>query len=88
MQTPPPSRSKFYTIDFQAVKAASARREEWRSPGMRNPLDEFVIERVMVSETPGFKHPPPRTPRQSAASAAFSVALGRIAADVLAESGR
>ena len=29
-----------------------------------------------------------RTPRQSAASAAFSVALGRIAADVLAESGR
>jgi hypothetical protein len=28
------------------------------------------------------------TPRQSAASAAFSVALGRIAADVLAESGR
>ena len=28
------------------------------------------------------------TPRQSAASAAFSVALGRIAADALAESGR
>ena len=89
MQTPPPSRSKFYTIDFQAVKAASARREEWRSPGMRNPLDEFVIERVMVSETPGFGNiRRRRTPRQSAASAAFSVALGRIAADVLAESGR
>jgi len=29
-----------------------------------------------------------RTPRQRAASAAFSVALGRIAADVLAGSGR
>ena len=29
-----------------------------------------------------------RTPRQSAAIAAFSVALGLIAADVLAESGR
>ena len=49
--------------------------------GNDDPLDEFVIEQVLVSERRG-------TPRQSAASAAFSVALGRIAADVLAESGR
>jgi hypothetical protein len=51
---------------------------------MKNPPDAFVIERVMTSETRGRR----RTPRQSAASAAFSVALGRIAADVLAKSGR
>lgn len=50
-------------------------------------LDGFVIERnikrVVASETSaaGLK-------RQSAAIAAFSVALGRIAADVLAGSGR
>ena len=47
-------------------------------------LDEFVIERVMASEmsaAAGLK-------RQSAAIAAFSVALGRIAADALAKSGR
>ena len=46
-----------------------------------NPPDVFVIERVLVSERRG-------TPRQSEASAAFSVALGRIAADALALSGR
>jgi hypothetical protein len=47
-------------------------------------LDEFVIERVVALETSaagGLK-------RQSAAIAAFSVALGRIAADALAGSGR
>ena len=46
-------------------------------------LDEFVIEQDMASVTAaaaGLK-------RQSAVIAAFSVALGRIAADVLAESG-
>jgi hypothetical protein len=46
-------------------------------------LDEFVIERVKASETSAAAGPP----RQSAAIAAFSVALGRIAADVLAKSG-
>jgi hypothetical protein len=45
----------------------------WSWLGSRPP-DECVIERVIRS--------------QSAASAAFNVALGRIAADVLAESGR
>jgi hypothetical protein len=49
----------------------------------RDPLDELVIERVH-----GFGNARRRALRQSAASAAFSVALGRIAADVLAESGR
>jgi len=47
-------------------------------------LDEFVIERDMASEASaaaGLK-------RQSVAIAAFSVALGLIAADALAESGR
>ena len=51
-------------------------------------LDEFVIERViervLASETSaaaGLK-------RQNAAIAAFNVALGRIAADALAASGR
>ena len=45
--------------------------------GNENPLDESIIERVTILEM-----------RQSAASAAFSVALGRIAADALASSGR
>ena len=45
-----------------------------------DPLDDVIIERVAVSEAPAAA--------QSAAIAAFSVALGRIAADVLAASGR
>jgi hypothetical protein len=47
-----------------------------------NPLDEFVIERVLAAETATAAR------RQSAAIAAFSVALGRIAADALASSGK
>jgi hypothetical protein len=47
-------------------------------------IDEFVIERVMATETPAAAGPG----RQSAAMATFSVALGRIAADALASSGR
>jgi hypothetical protein len=51
---------------------------------MSDPLDAFVIERALQpSKT---RHRKRR--RQSAARAAFSVALGRIAADVLAASGR
>ena len=44
-----------------------------------------VIERVSSSLGNARRR---RTPRQSATSAAFSVALGRIAADILVESGR
>jgi hypothetical protein len=59
---------------------------------MKNPLDEFVIERVFkcagLQVHLGHGNARGRTPRQSAARAAFSVALGRIAADALAESGR
>jgi hypothetical protein len=43
---------------------------------------KYTIERIMAREARR------RTARYSAASAAFSVALGRIAAEVLAESGR
>ena len=49
---------------------------------MKNPLDEFIIERFIVS----VRHR--RMLRHSAARAAFSVALGRIAADALASLGR
>ena len=55
-----------------------------------NPLDEFVIERVLVSQSRGLGdvRRPPGNGVQSEASAAFSVALGRIAADALASSGK
>jgi isocitrate dehydrogenase len=41
-----------------------------------------------IKDRPGCPGRVHLTPRQSAASAAFSVALGRIAADTLAGSGR
>ena len=51
-------------------------------------LDEFVIERDFERFLASERSAAAGLKRQSAAIAAFSVALGRIAADVLAESGR
>ena len=102
MKTPPPQPWRLYSTDFLVVKDASEARGREQEAARKfravliddegasrataraeDSLDAFVIERVVASDARR-----PRTPRQSAAIAAFSVALGRIAADVLAESGR
>ena len=61
-------------------------------PATFDPNSEFLDRKggidsdlIVAGRYPGRLH---LTPRQRAASAAFSVALGRIAADVLARSGR
>jgi hypothetical protein len=71
-----------YSIGLRAAYASRYRGDVVARN--ENPLDEFVIEQIMASEMPAASG----SRRQSAAIAEFSVALGRIAADALAGSGR
>jgi hypothetical protein len=60
---------------------------ERTSAKTENPPDAVGIERVVISNVAALGVGARRTP-QSAASAAFSVVLGRMATEALASSGR
>ena len=84
LKTPP--RLGVYSIGFRAVKVVWARRfwPHFQAVAQnKNPPDDAVIERAF-----SFQCPLPPALLQSEASASFNVLLGRIAADVLAVSGR